>query len=605
MVYRALRSTTLSKVAYWLSAALIVLSAFFVYPKWEKTETEATIGWDVSGYYMYLPAAFIYKDLREARFLDSMVAKYHPTPAPMQGFRLPSGRFVMKYSSGQALQFLPFFIVAHTLAKPLGFPADGFSLPYQAAIAWGSLLIALLGLWIARRNLLAYFSERTVAITLVCLAFASNYLNYTAFDGAMTHNWLFTCYSLLIFCTIQFYKKPSLKWAAGIGLFYGWAVLTRPTEIVGVLIPLLWGLDSEAALRGRLGFLKTHFAKVLLAAGVCLAVGSIQLLYWKFSADQWLVYSYEEQGFSWLKPHLADVLFSYRAGWLTWSPVMFLAVSGFFALEQQRPAIFPALLAFCAVFLYVTSAWDIWWYGGSLGSRAMVQSYAAWIFPLAAFIQWVTAFSWSRWVLPVFIGGCTWMNLWWSHEAHCGSGLFVSEQMTKKFFWRGIGQSQLDRDWLKLLDTRDEFRGKERRNVREVFRQDFEKDTAHVVLEGPISGAKSWLLDRATQYTPEYDLPIKPGDGAWVRATVTFKSDPKEWEAWRMTQFIVRFYDGDKKVRERMIRLHRHVDGNEVKTVFFDTKFPKMPFTRATVFFWHADGDKALRLDDLKVEVFE
>ena len=263
------------------------------------------------------------------------------------------------------------------------------------------------------------------------------------------------------------------------------------------------------------------------------------------------------------------------------------------------------MLAFCAVFLYVAAAWDIWWYGGSLGSRAMVQSYAAWIFPLAAFVQWMTTFPWGRWVLPILIGLSTWMNLWWSHEAHCGSGLFVSEQMTKKFFWRGIGQSKLDRDWLKLLDTREEFRGKERRNVREVFRQDFEKDTVHVTTEGPVQGAKSWLLDRETQYTPEYELPIKPGDATWLRATLTFKSDPKEWETWRMTQFIVRFYDGEKKVRERMIRLHRHVDGNEIKTVFFDTKFPKMPFTRATVFFWHTDGDKALRLDDLRVEVFE
>ena len=595
----------MSKIAFWVCALAMVGAAFWVYPKWSKAGTEATIGWDVSGYYLYLPAAFIYHDLQEVRFWDTLLVKYKPTPCPMQGFRLPSGRFVMKYSSGQALQYLPFFTVAHLLAEPLGYPADGLSKPYQVAIGWGSLLVALLGLWVARRNLLYYFSEKATALALLCLVFATNYLNYTAFDGAMTHNWLFTCYSLLIYGCIRFYQNPNYKWAAWIGLFCGWAALTRPTELIAVLLPVFWGVGAVDALRDRFRFFKTHWTKLLLAAAVCIAVGSVQLVYWKYATGQWFVYSYEEQGFSWLRPHLADVLFSYRAGWLTWSPIMFFAVFGFFALEHQHRRLFPALLAFCALFLYVTSAWDIWWYGGSLGSRAMVQSYAAWIFPLAAFLQWLTDRSWGPWVLAVSLGFCTWMNWWWTNEAHSDTGLFVSEQMTKKFFWRALGASKLERDWLKLLDTRDEFRGQTRHNVREVFRQTFEADTVHVTTVTPLEGQKSWMLDRDNQFTPEYDLPIKPGDGKWLRATVTFKSDPKEWEYWRMTQFIVRFYDGDKKVRERMVRLHRHVDGNEIKTLFFDTKFPTMSFTRATVFCWHADGDKAMRLDDLRVEVFD
>jgi Dolichyl-phosphate-mannose-protein mannosyltransferase len=221
-----------SMTAFFLCSLFIVVAAFCYYPKWQQRYTEATLSWDVSGYYMYLPAIFIYKDLKELNFRDDIIQKYKPSPEFGQAFRHPSGNFVMKYSCGQALQYLPWFTIGHLLAKPLGYPADGFSKPYQVAIGWGSLLVVLLGLWFLRKNLLYYFSEKATAITLLLLVFGSNYLNYSAFDGAMTHNWLFTLYCLLIYSSIRFYQKPSYSWAIFTGILIGWAALTRPTEII-------------------------------------------------------------------------------------------------------------------------------------------------------------------------------------------------------------------------------------------------------------------------------------------------------------------------------------------------------------------------------------
>ncbi len=330
----------------------------------------------------------------------------------------------------------------------------------------------------------------------------------------------------------------------------------------------------------------------------------IQVGYWKWATGEWLVYSYQEQGFSWLRPHVLDVLFSYKAGWLMYSPIMILAVAGLWFLWRSQKAIFPAIAAFCLLFLYVTSAWDIWWYGGSLGSRAMVQSHAVWLFPMAACIQAMWNKNWSRWTLMLLAAFCIWYNLWWTMQAHTG-GLFQAEQMTKRYFWKVIGQNEMNREWLKYLDSHDEYRGEQRLNVRELLNTGFEQDTVNTTSEMPITGNKSLLINKEKQFSPEYPLAIKPGDGNWVRAAVTFRSDPKEWDFWRMCQFVVRFYDGDKIIRDNMIRLQRHVDGNEVRSVFFDTKIPVKPFTRATIMFWNADSDKTLRLDDVKVEIFE
>lgn len=600
-----MRHNRLSYLAFVFSCALIALTSLVYYPKWKQSGTEATISWDVSGYYLYLPAAFIYHDIRQMKWWDDIEKKYHPGPGAGQDFQHFSGNNVIKYPMGQALQYLPWFAVAQVLARPLGYPADGFSLPYQAALSWGSLLVAFLGLWLLRRILLRYFNDGVVAAVLVSITFGSNYLEYASITGAMTHNWLFTLNCLLLYATIRFYEKPGYALATIIGLLVGWAVLTRPTEIISALIPLLWGVYSRETLRARMVFFRTHWRLMLAALLRAVAMISLQLLYWKYTSGQWVVYSYGDQGFTWFPPHIEDVLWSARAGWLVYSPMMLFAVAGMFLLRGRFSKVFPAVVCYCLIALYITSAWDIWWYGGSLGQRAMVQAYPFWAFGLGAFWSWVADANWRRWVFCALGGGCIYLNLWWCHQAHHG-GIFKAEQMTRHYMLKTLGRFEVKRDWLKYLDTRDEFCGPERQEVMVAANNDFETDTtAAVSTVNPISGHKSMFVNGERQLS-EITTLANPGGGRnWCRASITFQCDPKEWDWWAMTQFVVRFKAGDNIVKERIIRLQRLADGGEVRTAFFDTKFPSKTFDRVEVFFWNAGSTKTVRLDDLKVEFFK
>ena len=120
----------LSRYVYWFCVVLMCYASFFFYPRWQQPETQAAIAWDVSGYYWYLPSVFIYKDLKHQSFKDSILNKYRPTNTDFQqGMKLPNGNYVMKYSSGMAVMYLPFFTAAHLVAGALGYPRDGFSLP--------------------------------------------------------------------------------------------------------------------------------------------------------------------------------------------------------------------------------------------------------------------------------------------------------------------------------------------------------------------------------------------------------------------------------------------------------------------------------------------
>jgi hypothetical protein len=266
-------------------------------------------------------------------------------------------------------------------------------------------------------------------------------------------------------------------------------------------------------------------------------------------------------------------------------------------LRKRVPDVFPTVALYCLSALYITSAWDIWWYGGSLGQRAMVQAYPFWAFALGAFWSWVSRRQWRTWLFVLLAVACSYLNLWWSHQAHRG-GLFVSEQMTRRYMLKILGKTEVARDWLKFLDTRDEFTGGGRMDIRPIFATDFEKDTtAAITTEKPVSGQKSLLLNQEKQFSPEFELPVKPGETGWLRATATFQCEPKEWDWWAMTQFLVRFRQGDKVIKDRMVRLQRHVDGGEVKTLFFDTKIPDKPFDRVTVLFWNAGSNKTIRID--------
>jgi hypothetical protein len=156
------KSQLKSLLTFLILACGLTIFSLTYYPNYIQGGLEATISWDVSGYYWYLPAIFIYKDLKGLNFSDSIRNANGCSPDNQQITNLPNGSKVLKYSSGMAVQYLPFFLLAHLVAKPLGYLADGFSTPYQLAMQLGALLMCLLGLWYLRKLLLEYYKDRTV-----------------------------------------------------------------------------------------------------------------------------------------------------------------------------------------------------------------------------------------------------------------------------------------------------------------------------------------------------------------------------------------------------------------------------------------------------------
>ena len=70
----------------------LLVRVAYLYPKWDNGGTEATLSWDVFGYYLYLPALFIYDDLSGLAFKDKLFEEYRPAGDFHHAVQQPDGR---------------------------------------------------------------------------------------------------------------------------------------------------------------------------------------------------------------------------------------------------------------------------------------------------------------------------------------------------------------------------------------------------------------------------------------------------------------------------------------------------------------------------------
>jgi len=579
---------SISKTVLYISYAIILLVGLLFYPKWNKGQTEATLSWDVSGYYMYLPAFFIYENPDELEWIPGIIEKYKCTPDYQQAFKHESGKYVLKYSSGLSVLMSPYFAIAHTIASLNdNYPADGFSKPYQMAIGLGMLIYAFIGLWFFRKILLEYFSETTVALSILLLVFGTNYLNFSAVDQAMTHSALFAIYALIIWNSINFYKRPSSKIAWFIGLLIGLAALTRPTEIIAILIPFLWNVNSINSFKTRSLFFLKEWKYILICAIGVVAVGSIQLFYWKYITGSWIVYSYGDQGFSWLDPHFYEYWFNPQRGWLRFCPTMFLFFIGaLFVIRKKYPWV--AVLIFGSLYIYITAAWDVTWYGG----RAMIQSYPVLFFSIASLIEWTVSKKVMRIPFFIILAGLVYYNIWYSYHLHAGK---VHTINVSHAYWKvSAGRYSVHPDAEYLLDNEDWYKENIPPERQIIF--SVNTDSAFQKMGGQL------YLNDSIQSSTAFNLNI-PKDAQWLRAQAKVRQPIREDVLWSMPQFIIAYYRSDTIFKSNFIRVSRKITDDQAVSVFTDSKIPP-DFEEVRLYFWNAGSKRELFVTDLKVLAF-
>ena len=361
----------------------LAIGAIFFFQEWRRNEDgrRGVIRYDVISYYSYLPATFIYGDVTLGFIGEGTVKNDNK----FWYEKLDNGHRLIVTSMGLSFMYAPFFFVAHALAPLLGQEADGFSNIYQLMLTLSGLFYALMGLILLKNLLLRYFDPLVSALVLVAIGLGTNLFYYATKEAAMPHSHNFFLITLFLIQVLRWYKKPVWQNSLLLGLLFGLIALVRPSNILLLLFLFLYGVDSWSSLGKRVLFYLKRWHLVLLMILAFFVPWIPQFLYWKEITGQYLFFTYAEKGatFYFGHPHILESLFSFRKGWLIYTPVMIFALIGLFGMRRWARPWFLALLIYVAAMIYVQSSWWCWWFGGGFGLRPYISMYPLLAIPMA------------------------------------------------------------------------------------------------------------------------------------------------------------------------------------------------------------------------------
>lgn len=371
---------SVSKVAL----IFILCISLFITAKNQKWKT-GVIDWDIISYYAYLPGLIIYEDLT-FNFLDNNP----PKEVKIWVETTPENKKVIKMTSGLAILYAPFFLIAHGIAKlqPHMYEPNGYSMVYSLFLILSDIFYTFLGLVFLRKILIRYFTDLVTAITLLCVFFGTNMLYYSMVE-VMSHCYLFFLITMFIYYTIKWHEKPSVRFSVYLGLLFGLITLIRPIDIVVILLFVFYGVHSFNSMKERIQYLWSLKMNVILIGVIGFLVFAIQIAYWKYATGHFLYWSYTDEGFFWTKPHIIEGLTGFRKGWYIYSPIMIFATIGLFLLRKKTPQFSVSFVLLFALYTYIIFCWWCWWYGGGLSCRPMIDIYGIMAIGLASFIAYL------------------------------------------------------------------------------------------------------------------------------------------------------------------------------------------------------------------------
>jgi len=575
--------------------------------------------WDVFGYYLYLPLKFIYHDLglQDESIVHSILEQYNNSGTFYQALRLPEGHYVMKYSMGLSILYSPFFFIGHIIAKLSGYAADGFSTPYQFSIFFGAIIYSILAIIILSKVLIRFFSERISAIVLIIIVFSTNYMIHITMSGqnANAHNYLFLAYSLILWLTILWHESYKIKHIVLLAIVCGMAILSRPSEIVCLAIPLFWGITDKKTFIKKIKLLLSNYYQILIFVAILAIIGSFQFIYWKIQTGKFLYNSYggnAGEGFEFFNPYLLKVLFSFRKGWLIYTPVMMFAIIGFIPMYRKNKINFLALFVFFIFNLYIVSSWSNWWYTQSFSQRSLIPSYPVMAIPIGYFLIWLLEQKKTIKISGMVVMVClSMLNIF--QTIQYANGTIHGDRMTREYYFAVFGKLKSSEEDKKLLlvdrsmDVIESFSNESDYIARSFKVLDFEDFDIRDNL--PVnSGFNSFQLDSVNIYSPTIESTyeqLTKRDHAWIKVTAfVFPTEDKIQNPFSL---VVHFNHNDYPYKYKAFdseTMDLQINQWNKITYFYLTPQVRKLYDNLKVYFWNR-GTSKVYIDDLQVEVLE
>lgn len=312
--------------------------------------------------------------------------------------------------------------------------------------------------------------------------------------------------------------------------FVGLMILGRPNELLFIIVPLFWLGGKFNTLKEKLAYFLSN-KKHLLAIVLPLAIfGVVQPIYWKFVTGEVIHDSYRNEGFWLLDPYLFNYLFSYKKGWLLYTPIMIFSLLGFISLIRNRLRQGAVLLIFSVLNIWILSSWDCWWYADSFSQRSIVQSYPVFYLSLGFFIKEIHS-RYSKLTIPlsvviIFLVG---LNLFQVFQFN--NWILHSQLMTKEYYWNIFGvtdANKVDRNLLEVDRNLNYLPDTPIAKQRVLYNKCFESEESFTFKGYNYSKEGSLTLNKESRFATQIKFAVKDlydSTYAYLRCRVRLKSD--------------------------------------------------------------------------------
>jgi hypothetical protein len=510
------------------SLVLILLCLFIFFFRLNYRESRE-ITWDVFGYYLPLPATFIYNDplLNDRSWIDELNDEKHLSGTVYQISTTEKGEPMYFFLFGMSLFYSIFFFIGHFSAGIGGFPQDGFSDPYQISLVFGCMLYTFIGLYYLRKIMLYFSNERSTAIVLVMIVLGTNYAHHMTIKNLETVNVLFMLAALVIWNTIQWHLDYKLKNLLVISIGLILLALVKPSEILFAFFPILFGIKNRHSFRSKWEIIKSHRRQFYIAISAALFIALPQAGYWFYKTGKPIYDTYKNAGvgLDFFSPHIWNTLFSFRKGWLIYTPIMIFALIGFRQLYRTNKGVFIPVFGTFICSFFIVASWTEWWYGAGFSIRPLITYYTLLSIPMVLFVD--KLFEQKRIIQFAFIVLASFFLFlnqfqWWQLRHY----ILDPYRTTKEYYWAIFLKKDVNKDKQKLLLVQRDFTGNDSFTDSLDYR-------AKLIFEDKFSNNSNGVLlsDASKEFAMPIRIPyrkITKKDHVWLAISFEYKTDNKD-----------------------------------------------------------------------------
>ena len=311
------------------------------------------------------------------------------------------------FSVGPAIFWAPLFLLVTSTVWMLRLfglevPMDGVAPPFQLAAGVAGIVYVTAGVYLSFDVCRRVYSSAVAFWATVVAWLGTSAVYYSLVSPAYSH--AVSLFAVALFCHtwLRTRGQDSLGRFVVLGSLGGLAALVRWQDVIVLGLPLV-ELSWQMLKRQR-SVERTALQAAIMVPAVFVVLVP-QMLAWRAIYGQYILVPQGSGFMHWTDPAVVSVLFSLNHGLFTWTPVVLVAVMGFWSLTRRDFVLGWSTILILAMAVFINASVSDWWAGEAFGARRFVGYTVFFSLGIAGFASGLT---WTgaprrRWVAVALV----------------------------------------------------------------------------------------------------------------------------------------------------------------------------------------------------------